>query len=165
MGSAVFSFPGRDYVLIGLMLFLPLIDHGWRVPDLPRSRFHHLIWAGLLISGFALLVWWPSEIPFALSTLLMAAIPEEWFFRAYFMTRLGKGARANAIASVLFCLMHGLTRGWTAAVLVFMPSIFYGWLYQRTRDLPLLMLVHALSNLVYAIFLANFVATWIPDLR
>jgi membrane protease YdiL (CAAX protease family) len=164
-GSAVFSFPGRDYVLIGLMLFLPLLDRGWRVPDLPRSRSHHLIWAGLLISGVVIVAWWPSEMPFALSALLMAAIPEEWFFRAYFMTRLGQGIRANAIASVLFCLMHGLTRGWATAVLVFVPSLFYGWLYQRTRDLPLLVLVHALSNLVYAMYLTNFVATWVPELR
>jgi hypothetical protein len=81
------------------------------------------------------------------------------------MTRLGKGIRANAIASVLFSLMHGLTRGPMAAVLVFLPSLFYGWLYQRTRDLPLLVLAHALSNLVYALFLAKFVATWTPDLR
>jgi membrane protease YdiL (CAAX protease family) len=164
-GGAVFSFPSHDYVLIGLMLFLPLLDRGWRVPSLPRSRSHHLIWAGLLISGAALLAWRPSEMPFALVTLLMAAIPEEWFFRAYFMTRLGKGIRANAIASVLFSLMHGLTRGWTVAVLVFVPSLFYGWLYQRSRDLPMLVLAHALSNLIYALFLADFVAAWAPDLR
>ena len=162
-GCAVFSFPGRDYVLIGLMLFLPLLDRGWRVPNLPRPRSHHLIWAGLLISGIALLVWRPAEMPFALATLLMAAIPEEWFFRAYFMSRLGKGIRANAIASVLFCLMHGLTRGWMAAVLVFVPSLFYGWLYQRTRDLPLLVLVHALSNLVFVMFFAHFLADFMGN--
>ncbi len=51
------------------------------------------------------------------------------------------------------------------ALLVFLPSLFYGWLYQRTRDLPLLVLVHALSNLVYVMFLAGYVATWAPDLR
>jgi membrane protease YdiL (CAAX protease family) len=164
-GGAAFSYPGRDYVLIGLMLFLPLFDRGWRIPPLPRSRTHHLIWAGLLIFVIALLVWRPSETPFAFSTLLMAALPEEWFFRAYFMTRLGKGIRSNVIASILFSLMHGLTRGWTAAVLVFVPSFFYGWLFQRTRDLPLLVLVHALSNIVYALFLAGFMATWAPDLR
>lgn len=164
-GGAVFSYPGRNYVLIGLLLFLPLLDRGWKIPTLPRSRTHHLIWAGLLISSIAILAWRPSAAPFALSALLMAALPEEWFFRAYFMTRLGKGVRANAIASVLFSLMHGLTRSWTTAVLVFMPSLFYGWLYQRTRDLPLLVLVHALSNLAYALFLADFVATWVPDLR
>jgi hypothetical protein len=198
-GGAIFSYPGRHYVLVGLMLFLPLFDRGWRIPALPRSRFHHLIWAGLLIAGIALLAWQPSEIPFAFSTLLMAAIPEEWFFRAYFMTRLQtaclehvarmerSGTRGtvtppgfhfitsglhaltlwfpNVAASLLFSLMHGLTRGWTAAVLVFVPSLFYGWLYQRTRDLPLLVLVHSLSNLVYVLFLAGYVATWVPDLR
>jgi membrane protease YdiL (CAAX protease family) len=164
-GGAVFSYPGRDYVLIGLMLFLPLLDRGRRVPALPRSRSRHLIWAGLLISGVALLIWRPSETPFALSALLMAALPEEWFFRAYFMTRLSQGSRANVITSLLFSLMHGLTRGWTAAALVFLPSLFYGWLYQRTRDLPSLVLVHALSNLIYVLFLADLVATWAPDLR
>ncbi|BAV33896.1 hypothetical protein SCL_1591 [Sulfuricaulis limicola] len=147
------------------MLFLPLLDRGWRVPALPRSRAHYLIWAALLVAGLVLLAWRPSAMPFAVSTLLMAAIPEEWFFRGYFMTRLGNGLKANVIASVLFCLMHGLTRGWTAAALVFAPSLLYGWLYQRTRDLPLLVLVHALSNLVYILFLAGMVATWAPDLR
>jgi membrane protease YdiL (CAAX protease family) len=147
------------------MLFLPLLDRGWKIPALPISRSHHLAWAALFIAGIALLAWRPSEMPFAISTLLMAALPEEWFFRAYFMTRLGKGVRANAMASVLFSLMHGLTRGWTAAALVFLPSLFYGWLYQRTRDLPLLVLVHALSNIVYALLLVGFVATWAPDLR
>lgn len=147
------------------MLFLPLFDRGWSVPTLPRPRSHHLAWAGLFISGIALLVWRPSETPFAVATLLMAAIPEEWFFRAYFMTRLGQGSRANLLTSLFFSLMHGLTRGWTAAVLVFLPSLFYGWLYQRTRDLPLLVLVHAMSNLLYVLFLAGFVATWAPGLR
>jgi hypothetical protein len=113
----------------------------------------------------ALLAWRPSAAPFALATLLAAAIPEEWFFRTYFMIRLGQGSRANIITSLLFSLMHGLTRGWTAAALVFLPSLFYGWLYQRTRDLPLLVLVHTLSNLIYVLFPAGYVTTWAPDLR
>ena len=164
-GGAVFSYPGRDYVLVGLMLFLPLLDRGWKIPVFPHSRSHYLIWAGLLISGMALLIWRPSETPFAIATLLTAAIPEEWFFRAYFMTRLGKGRWSNIMASLLFSLMHGLTRGWTAAILVFVPSLFYGWLYQRTRDLPLLVLAHTLSNIIYILFLTGFVATWAPHLR
>jgi membrane protease YdiL (CAAX protease family) len=198
-GGAVFSYPGRDYVLIGLMLFLPLLDRDWRLPALPRSRAHYFVWAGLLLAGIALLTWRPSEIPFALTTLLMAAVPEEWFFRAYFMTRLQttclehvtrierSGIRGtittpgfhfitsglhtlalwfpNVAASLLFSLMHGLTRGWAVAALVFLPSLFYGWLYQRARDLPLLVLVHTLSNLIYVLFLAGYVATWAPDLR
>lgn len=164
-GSAVFSYPGRDYVLIGLMLFLPLLDRGWRIPPLPRSRYQYLIWAGLLATAIAILAWRLSETPFALATLLMAAIPEEWFFRGYFMARLGHGIRANALASLLFSLLHGLTQGWITAGLVFAPSLFFGWLYQRTRDMPVLALTHALSNLVYVVFLAKFVTSFIGNLR
>ena len=164
-GSAVFSYPGRDYVLIGLMLFLPLFDCGWRIPALPRSRYQYLIWAGLLAAAIAILAWRPSETPFALATLVLAALPEEWFFRAYFMARLGQGIRANALASLLFSMLHGLTRGWITAGLVFIPSLFYGWLYQRTRDMPLLTLAHALSNLIYAVFLAEFITSFIGNLR
>ena len=138
------------------MLFLPLLDRGWRLPALSRSRSHHMAWAGLLIAGIALLAWRPGEMPFALAMLLMAAIPEEWFFRAYFMTRLGKGWRANLMASLLFSLLHGFTQGWPAALRVFVPSLFFGWLYQRTGDLPLLILVHALSNIVFVMFLSGY---------
>ncbi len=155
-GCAVFSYPGRDYVLIGLMLFLPLLDRGWSPPAFRFHRRNLLAIAGLALAITGLLLWRPQFLPYALSTLLLAALPEEWFFRAYFMTRLGEGWRVNLAASLLFSLMHGLTRGWVTALLVFMPSLFYGWLYQRTRDLPLLVLVHALSNLVYAMFLSRF---------
>lgn len=164
-GSAVFLYPGRDYVLVGAMLFLPLLDRSWRVPALPRSRSHYLAWGGLLLAGALLLVWWPVHTPFALATLLTAAIPEEWFFRSYFMTRIGPGWRANLATSALFSLLHSLTHDWTTALLVFLPSLFYGWLYQRTRDLPLLVLVHALSNLVYVMFLVDFLAARVPILR
>ncbi len=145
------------------MLFLPLADRGWALPAAPRDRRHVIAWASLATVGIGLLLWRPAHLGFALATLLLAALPEEWFFRAYFMSRLGKGIRANAIASVLFCLMHGLTRGWTAAVLVFVPSLFYGWLYQRTRDLPLLVLVHALSNLVFVMFFSHFLADFMGN--
>jgi membrane protease YdiL (CAAX protease family) len=147
------------------MLFLPLLDQNWRIPGPLKSRSHILAWVALLAAGFVLLLWRPSQTPFALATLLTAALPEEWFFRAYFMTRLGNGIRANLAVSLLFSLLHGLTRGWITALLVFAPSLFYGWLFQRTRDFPLLTLVHAFSNLAYAVFLAQFVAIFIGNLR
>jgi membrane protease YdiL (CAAX protease family) len=145
------------------MLFLPLADRRWVLPVARPEPRLIIAWACLAAAGAGLLLWQPAHLGFALATLLLAALPEEWFFRAYFMSRLGKGIRANAIASVLFCLMHGLTRGWTAAVLVFVPSLFYGWLYQRTRDLPLLVLVHALSNLVFVMFFSHFLADFMGN--
>lgn len=159
------SYPARDYVVIALMLFLPLFDGDWQIPTLPRFRHQYFTWSVLLITAVVILAWRPSETPFALATFMMAALPEEWFFRAYFMMRLGQGIRANIVTSLLFSLLHGLTWGWITACLVFAPSLFYGWLYQRTRDLPLLMLVHALSNMLYAVFFAEFVTTLIGNLR
>ena len=158
LGGAAFPFPGRLYVLIGLMLFLPLLDRKWTPPRLPRAKINYLSWCGLLSIAALLLAWEPHRTAFAVSALLLAALPEEWFFRAYFMTRLGQGWRANSVTSVLFALAHGLIHGWVTALLVFAPALIYGWLYQRTRDLPLLILVHALSNLVYIMFIARFLA-------
>lgn len=147
------------------MLFLPLADRHWALPNPPRDTRHVIVWACLTLTGVGLLLWQTKYLSFALSTLLLAAVPEEWFFRAYFMARLGIGWRANLIASLLFSLLHGFTRDWPTALLVYPASLFYGWLYQRTRDLPLLILAHTLSNLVYVLFLADFMTTWMPYLR
>ena len=113
----------------------------------------------------ALVLWRPQHLEFALSTLLTAALPEEWFFRAYFLTRIqemrwGRGWRANVIASILFCGLHALTRGWLVGLSVLAPSLIYGGLYQRTRDLPFVVLLHALSNLIFVMFLSRYF-TWL----
>jgi membrane protease YdiL (CAAX protease family) len=142
-----------------LLLFLPLLDRHWTLPVLSRSRKNHLAWTGLLAAAAALLAWQPRHAEFALTTLLMAALPEEWFFRVYFMGRLGLDRRANLASSMLFSLMHGLTWGWVTALLVFVPSLFYGWLYLKTRDLILIVLAHALSNLLYVMFLSRYLTT------
>jgi membrane protease YdiL (CAAX protease family) len=138
------------------MLFLPLFDRAWKLPDLARNKERWRVYIALILISAALLAWKPEYLSFGLATLLLAALPEEWFFRAYFMTRLGQSWRANLVASLLFSLLHGLTQGWPAAIRVFAPSLFFGWLYQRTGDLILLVLVHALSNLLFAMFLSGY---------
>lgn len=121
--------------------------------------------AGMGVLCIVLLAWRPENLNYFFATLLVAALPEEWFFRAYLMPRLGDGWRANLIASCFFAGLHGLSHGWVTALLVLAPSFFYGWLYQRTRDLPLLIMVHALSNLVYVMFLGKYIAAFLADLR
>ncbi len=158
--AAAFNYPAREYVLVGLLLFLPFLDTKWDSPAFPHRRNNLAIWAGLVLVGAAIVVWQPGYLGVALSALFVAALPEEWFFRAYFMASLGRGWRANILASLFFSLLHGLTGDWLVAVLVFAPSLFYGWLYQRTRDLPLLVLAHALSNLVFVLFLAKPLSMW-----
>ena len=159
-GCAFFSYPGQAYVLTGLMLFLPFLDRRWNIPAIDSRAINIAIWAILVITTGSLLAWQPRYVSFATSTLLFAALPEEWFFRAYFMTRLGTGWQANLITSLVFALLHGLVWGPTTAILVFIPSLLFGWLYQRSRDLILLVLVHALSNLIFILFLADL-PTWL----
>jgi membrane protease YdiL (CAAX protease family) len=159
-GCAVFfAEPWRIYSLLGIMLFFPLLDRYWQLPAIPRQCGHTAAWAGLALAMSALLLVQPQRLATAASALLIAALPEEWFFRAYFMARLETQQRfnpvtANLTASLLFSLVHALSRDWMTALLVFTPSLFYGWLYQRTRDLPLVVLAHALSNLFFVMFLA-----------
>jgi membrane protease YdiL (CAAX protease family) len=159
-GAAAFSHPGRAYLLTALLLFLPLADRSWQLPGIPRAVSNYISWTALVLAISVLLVWKSAYTAFAVNTLLFSALPEEWFFRAYFMDRIGKGWRANLVASLLFSFLHVLTRGW-AGLLVLGPSLFYGWLYQRTRDLPLLVLVHALSNVVFVMFLQHRLAIFI----
>ena len=59
---------------------------------------------------------------------------------------------ANITTSVFFALMHLPVQGWVG-LMVFFPSLLFGWLYQKTSDLFLVILLHGLSNLVFVIFI------------
>ncbi|PIP43126.1 MAG: hypothetical protein COX17_08745 [Deltaproteobacteria bacterium CG23_combo_of_CG06-09_8_20_14_all_60_8] len=157
LGGAAFHWFGQSTVLLGLMLFLPLLDRGWSRPPLPLGRAHVAAWIVLSLVAFGLLAWQPARLSFFFATLALAALPEEWFFRAWFMSRLGCGFNANLAASLLFSLVHVLAQGPMRGVLVFVPSLAYGWLFQKSReDLPLVVLAHALSNLVYVMVLVPY---------
>lgn len=158
LGGAAFYWPGQGSLLVGVMLFWPLVDRGWRLPALPKGRGHYLAWAVLLGFAGGLLIGRSEAFSFFVSTLLFAALPEEWFFRAWFMTRLGSSWSANLATSVFFSLIHAMTQGPTRGVLVFVPSLCFGWLFQRSRDLPLNILIHALANLFYFLYLAHYEA-------
>lgn len=161
-GCAVFfTEPWRLYLLLALMLFFPLLDRHWSPPRMPRRSVSIVVWSGLALTMGTLVLLYPQHLTSAVSALIIAALPEEWFFRAYFQAALAThrpfhGLRAILVTSLLFSLIHGLSRDWTTAMLVFIPSLFYGWLYQRTRDLPLIVLLHALSNLVFVMFLSRY---------
>lgn len=98
----------------------------------------------------------PQGAKFALASLALAAIPEEWFFRAYLLRVLGFGVAANLVTSLLFSAGHAAAFGWEIGLLVFPASWFYGWVYQRTGDWILVVLLHAVSNLLYVTFFREF---------
>ncbi len=146
----------QTYLLVALMLLLPLLDSGWRPPGLRKGWRQWTLIALLLLAGTTLLIWRPAQLEFAAATLFTAALPEEWFFRAYLMPRIGRGLGANLVTSLLFSLLHGLTRGPVIGLQVLLPSLCFGWCYQRSGNLMLVVLVHALSNLVFVLFLAQW---------
>lgn len=149
--AAATPWGGQANLLLALLLLLPLADRRWKPPPFPRGARQCIVWAMLTAVIAVLALRFPDQRAYAVETLVFAALPEEWFFRGYLQDRLGRNWRANLVASVIFALLHGLSRNWTNAALVFAPSLFFGWLYLRTRDLPLVVLVHALGNLLVAI--------------
>jgi len=195
---AVFIESERALLLTGLMLFLPLLDRTWdyRKALINRSVNAHLckekkwlnphtkpfLLASLFITGLIIITVNPDYRWFALTSLLLTALPEEWFFRAYFMTRIEGFFRqdtppasqvfnallfkdvhkkypnlsANILTSSLFALLHTPTQGWFG-LMVFFPSLFYGWAYQKTRNLLLVILLHALSNIVFVIYISDLI--------
>lgn len=173
---AVFIDAERNLWLIGLMLFLPLLDKNLTLPKLLLSP-SQLIRSGFVITtGLLLLIVNPDYVNAAMSTLIFAALPEEWFFRAYFMTRLEVFFRNNEpsrtssnrffapasgllpimISSALFALLHAPTQGWFG-LSTFFPALLYGWIYQKTQDLLLVILLHTISNLIFFIYLVDFI--------
>jgi len=155
-GCAVFIFEGRTFLLTTLMLFLPLLDRSWLSPKISCSRFQLMRWGLCLLGAAGILLFKPAMLPLALTTLLLTALPEEWFFRGYFMSRLEQTGfstiSANLSASTLFALLHVPTQG-LFGLSVFFPSLFFGWVYQHSRDLVLVILLHALSNIVFFVFI------------
>ena len=137
------------------MLFLPFIDQQWQVPKFKPYSHRKTLWVVLVFSVILILIANPQELSFILYTLLVVALPEEWFFRGYFMQRVelicNSKLRANIITSVFFAILHVPAQG-VFGMSVFVPSLVLGWLYQLRQDMVLIILIHALSNLVYLLY-------------
>lgn len=147
---------GIDYLYIGL-LFLPFIDAQWTSPPLKIKTKQDIIYIlACLLSITALLILQPQQLSYFVSMLLLTALPEEWFFRAYLLNRIGtRGWRSNLITSLVFTTLHLVSNLNLYALLVIFPSLVFGWVFQKTRNIYLLILLHALSNLVFVIYMKH----------
>ena len=158
MGCAVFDFAWKSTFLLALMLFLPFIDRLWSLPKYRSYQYQFLLWSMLIAVILVIFLFNPVELNFILYTILLVALPEEWFFRAYYLQRLEKECKnklvANIYTSFLFAIMHFPLQG-IFGLAVFIPSIFIGWVFQKHRDLVLVILIHVLMNLIYIVFIKN----------
>lgn len=105
----------------------------------------------------------PADIAsFALTQLLVVALPEEALFRGYFQTRLTDawpgtvrllGVRVSPGALVaqaaLFALVHFVVDFQPTRLAVFFPGLLFGWLRAWRGGIGAAILLHAASN-VYA---------------
>jgi membrane protease YdiL (CAAX protease family) len=113
-------------------------------------------WVGL--SGGALTL--PSSfLLLALNQLIVIAVPEEFFFRGYLMSRLEErwpsrrrllGAPvgvALVVSSLLFALGHLIVVPNAQRLAVFFPGLVFGWMRARTGSIAAGAAFHALCNL------------------
>ncbi|ACN98207.1 caax amino protease family protein [Sulfurihydrogenibium azorense Az-Fu1] len=81
---------------------------------------------------------------------LSIAFSEELFFRVYLMSFF-----SNFTTSILFTIPHILLYGDLHSFLVFLPSLIYGFVYQKTKSFILIAVLHFLSNVFYDKILLN----------
>ena len=156
--TGILSYLESYQILIPIfMLVLPYLNRNW---TLHRDRYSgKLLITGALLATVSLLIllFHPYRLEFFISTLLLAAIPEEWFFRAYVQNILGNNIKAIVISSITFSLIHVLSRGVEIGLLVFIPSLFYGWVYRKYDNLTITVLCHALGNLLAVVFFNPYI--------
>jgi membrane protease YdiL (CAAX protease family) len=134
----LYGFPNLSTALLLLPLaFLPSERFGL------RSRWN----VNLLLLPFLYILY-----PQGFFSLALQAFAEELFFRAYLMQRF-----SNLAVSALFALPHIILYTDIWSVLTFFPSLFYGYVYQKTGSLGFAFLLHLASNVLWLSFLIPYV--------
>jgi membrane protease YdiL (CAAX protease family) len=98
---------------------------------------------------------------FALTQLLVVALPEEALFRGYVQTRLSDrwppttrllgvplDLRVLLLQAALFAVLHFASIPHPARLAVFFPALLFGWMRAWRGGIGAAMLLHALSNLL-----------------
>ena len=161
MGCAIFFSKDNNTVITALLLVLPFLDANWRSHVFDRKVFKNIKFYApvtLLVICYLTLFIIQADLDYvttAISVIFLIALPEEWFFRYYYLQQLEIGGRRawvnNIICSLLFTVVHIPTQG-LAGLAVFFPSLVFGYVYQRSRSLIIIVLLHGLANLLYVMY-------------
>ena len=117
--------------------------------------------------------WW--LLLWALTHLILVALPEEYFYRGYLQTRIGElfgdeqrdkpvtflgFTRANWLTSGFFALGHVLVPVGgvfaPARAAVFFPSLLFGWLRERTGSIIAPTVFHAAANMMVLVVAVHY---------
>ena len=88
---------------------------------------------------------------------LFVAFSEELFFRVYLLSYF-----SNLLTSILFTIPHIIIYQDLHSFLTFFPSLFYGFVYQKTKSFSLVVVLHFLSNQFYIAFLSKIFLPSLP---
>lgn len=115
----------------------------------------------------------PQFAKWVVDQLFVVALPEEFFYRGYLLTRLrdawpgGRrlfGVRlgpAFFLTAVLFALGHlAIFQAWRLAV--FFPALLFAFLREKTGTVMGCTLVHAACNLFEMFLEVSFTPLWVP---
>ncbi len=145
--------------LFAVLLFFPFLDSKWRLPHLAISKPLDMMYLATGVLSVSLLLFLNSSLTnYFFLGLIFTALPEEWFFRGYLLTRIGNGWRANLVSSIGFSVLHMFSQGFLMGLLIMGPSLFYGWVYQKTNNIYYPVLLHALSNLVFMAYIKKLMS-------
>jgi len=102
---------------------------------------------------------WPLREPLRfLYPALLYPLVEEWIFRGFVQGlahrhlrpwRLGPLSHANILTSLLFTALHFINHPPLAAVMVFIPSLVFGFFKDRSGQLTAPVLLHIFYNSGY----------------
>jgi hypothetical protein len=144
----------------------PVPQWAWRTPAI---RF--ILSAPILIALTHILApeWWlafPRERPMLWALVMLgypfaSALPQEFLYRRFFFWRyaplLGEGAARMAVNAILFGWLHVMYDNWPAVALSTLGGVIFAWTYDRTRNLALVWIEHALyGQLLFTIGLGRF---------
>lgn len=140
-------------ILLFPLMLLPFIDRNW---VFKKSIFQTNRRSLSVLISLIILVALPVALNIitvatVVSILLYSALPEEWFFRAYLLNRLGNDTKANIISSLLFCSLHAFAGDFIHAALVFIPSVALGYVFIKYGNFGIVVFLHLLFNIVYTV--------------
>lgn len=158
-----------EVVAAALFLYTPLFRYAKRgLPPwagLPPPRPAALVTAGLFVAGtaafflFRLLPLPPALRPYAgpmppagdllAGQLLLAALPEEVFFRGYLYDAFEEAGLAPVVATAaLFAAAHLVIRPTAYRALTLLPGLAFGWARRKTGTVWAPVALHLAFNLL-----------------
>ena len=125
------------------------------------------IWAIIyaLVSAGCLTPVAPFDWQAWVSLVVVFPIAEEYIFRGLLMGLFSKYfypgsflqvTRSNFFASCIFSAVHVLSQSWATGFAVFLPSLYLGWIREKTNSVLLCAATHILWN--FGFFLAATLA-------